>query len=1304
MGTLFIKSYIVSRILLLFFVTLRSFRLQIEIFSTFIDMYSLRRLYAAILLLCTSSIALIAQTFESEGLWYSVASEGEVMVILNPDQSKYALSDVVIPERVVFEDIEYAVTQIDDYAFQGCTDIVSLIISKSVVNIGASAFDGCTGMKFLRFADGTTPLSFENNRQFMQSPLDSLVVGRDLDYASGSRAGGYSPFASTSREFSPIKYVEFTDSVTSIPSRLFERCTTIEKVFIGQNVTSIADNLFRYCTALKVVVCKTVTPPSSRRSIITSDNSVTLYVPEGTAEAYQATTSWKDFYRILDIEYVPDFIIDGVKYSLVAKGNVGVVAINDTTKYEGNIVLPETVSCNGTTYTVTVICNGAFNDCQNLVSVQIPASVSLIEDYAFQNCSIMVDCEAVTPPVCSEKSFNEVSGRLFVPEGTHELYSSAIGWSNFTYLIDCEYIPDFNVDGIVYTLIGRNKVAVSGCDESLHHLKHISLPETVEYKGVVYQLTEIIGMSIQATFETIDIPNAVTAIRPYAFSHHEELKSIILPDSLVVLGEGAFSGCYDLSHVTIPAGVKIIERETFSSCNLDTVVVKGVEPPFVKVFAFDYDIEYATLIVPNGTFQAYMNAMHWQDFYKIEEVEGYANIFEIDGVRYKMDSYDGTTVCVVGATVKDVIIPDSVLYNKKFAVTAIADNAFAGNRFLESIVISEGVVTLGSLAFDYCDCLRSIHIPSTLVNGSFGYEYNLNFPNYGPAFRGCTGLESITVAEGHPNLDSRNNCNALIWTNKNWNGVELLMGCKNTVLFDGITQIADNAFYDTGIKEVDIPNSVTRIGSGAFQLCDSLQSVRIGSGLTQFALSNHMGNEDLREQVQRLFQGCYNLKTIVVDENNPLIDSRNNCNAIIETATNTILLGSNGTVIPESVTAVSLFSFELCSELKELYIPEGLTNISYGSFFGCNSLEKIVVSELNSVYDSRNNCNAIIETATDSLISGCMNTIIPEDVVFIGHYAFGGNHGLKSIVIPDAVHTIGQGAFTGCRNLRSITIGKGLKTLLRQAFGFFDSYIIYPRPVYRLNTIVFKGDTPPAFDNINSSGFDALSQSYIQLVVPAGTYDAYKSADVWKDFSNITEGEGVAEFEQDGICYHVVLGGNNATVMPLDLDDELNSDYRDSIVIPETVWYDNNEYVVTTIGDFAFFNCYDLNYLSIPATVNEIRRNGLATYFTYDDILVCYATTPPVYRDFSLFADATLRIPRASFDLYKKAYYWTHFWGYEEAPIEAIEDFTGIGAIDSDIPSALQNAIFDFSGRRITNTNNLAPGIYIINGKKVLIK
>lgn len=1171
MGTLLIKSYIISRILLLFFVTLRSFRLKIAIFSTFIDMYSLKRLYAAILLLCTSSIALIAQTFESDGLWYSVASEGEVMVIPNPDQSKYALSDVVIPESVVFEGIEYAVTQIDDYAFQGCTDIVSLIISKSVVNIGASAFEGCTGMKFLRFADGTTPLSFENNLQFMQSPLDSLVVGRDLDYASGSRAGGYSPFASMSREFSPIKYVEFTDSVTSIPSRLFERCTTIEKVFIGQNVTSIADNLFRYCTALKVVVCKTVTPPSSRRSIITSDNSVTLYVPEGTAEAYQATTSWKDFYRILDIEYV----------------------------------------------------------------------------------------------------------------------------------------PDFNVDGIVYTLIGRNKVAVSGCDESLHHLKHISLPETVEYKGVVYQLTEIIGMSIQATFETIDIPNAVTAIRPYAFSHHEELKSIILPDSLVVLGEGAFSGCYDLSHVTIPAGVKIIERETFSSCNLDTVVVKGVEPPFVKGPAFDsYDIEYATLIVPNGTFQAYMNAMQWQDFYKIEEVEGYANIFEIDGVRYKMDSYDGTTVCVVGATVKDVIIPDSVLYNKKFAVTAIADNAFAGNRFLESIVISEGVVTLGSLAFDYCDCLRSIHIPSTLVNGSFGYEYNLNFPNYGPAFRGCTGLESITVAEGHPNLDSRNNCNALIWTNKNWNGVELLMGCKNTVLFDGITQISDNAFYDTGIKEVDIPNSVTRIGSGAFQLCDSLQSVRIGSGLTQFALSNHMGNEDLREQVQRLFQGCYNLKTIVVDENNPLIDSRNNCNAIIETATNTILLGSNGTVIPESVTAVSLFSFELCSELKELYIPEGLTNISYGSFYGCNSLEKIVVSELNSVYDSRNNCNAIIETATDSLISGCMNTIIPEDVVFIGHYAFGGNHGLKSIVIPDAVHTIGQGAFTGCRNLRSITIGKGLKTLLRQAFGPFESYLTYPRPVYRLNTIVFKGDTPPAFDNINSSGFDALSQSYIQLVVPAGTCDAYKSADVWKDFSNITEGEGVAEFEQDGICYHVVLGGNNATVMPLDLDDEFNSDYRDSIVIPETVWYDNNEYVVTTIGDFAFFNCYDLNYLSIPATVNEIRRNGLATYFTYDDILVCYATTPPVYRDFSIYADAdaTLRIPRASFDLYEKASYWSHFWGYEEAPIEAIEDFTGIGAIDSDIPSALQNAIFDFSGRRITNTNNLAPGIYIINGKKVLIK
>jgi hypothetical protein len=147
------------------------------------------------------------------------------------------------------------------------------------------------------------------------------------------------------------------------------------------------------------------------------------------------------------------------------------------------------------------------------------------------------------------------------------------------------------------------------------------------------------------------------------------------------------------------------------------------------------------------------------------------------------------------------------------------------------------------------------------------------------------------------------------------------------------------------------------------------------------------------------------------------------------------------------------------------------------------------VDKNNTVYDSRNNCNAVIETATDILIHGCMNTMIPEDVVCIGHYAFYQCLGLEEIVIPDAVHTIGDEAFAGCNHLRTITLGNGLKSIGNYPFGN-NNY--YGRPTTTINTIVFKGSVPPAVKDLYSLGFNNILQSYIRLLAPEGSLSAYR--------------------------------------------------------------------------------------------------------------------------------------------------------------------------------------------------------------------
>jgi hypothetical protein len=135
-------------------------------------------------------------------------------------------------------------------------------------------------------------------------------------------------------------------------------------------------------------------------------------------------------------------------------------------------------------------------------------------------------------------------------------------------------------------------------------------------------------------------------------------------------------------------------------------------------------------------------------------------------------------------------------------------------------------------------------------------------------------------------------------------------------------------------------------------------------------------------------------------------------------------------IIPETVvfkkvayrvTSIGWGAFHNCSSLTSIVIPDGVTSIGEWAFKGCSSLTSVVVAEGNTMYDSREQCNAIIHTATNTLISGCQNTIIPESVKSIGDYAFYGCDSLTSIVIGNGVTSIGEAAFMGCDSLKSIT-------------------------------------------------------------------------------------------------------------------------------------------------------------------------------------------------------------------------------------------------------------------------------------------
>ena len=371
----------------------------------------------------------------------------------------------------------------------------------------------------------------------------------------------------------------------------------------------------------------------------------------------------------------------------------------------------------------------------------------------------------------------------------------------------------------------------------------------------------------------------------------------------------------------------------------------------------------------------------------------------------------GNTVFANCSSLKHITVPKGVI--------SIGEDAFRWSS-LSSIDLPEGLTYIGGCAFADCNSLKSITIPKEVTTIE------------GLPFIGCRDLETIIIESGNTQYDSRDNCNAIIQTDTN----ELIAGCKNTVIPtsvtsigraafsgcsnlksitipEGVNSISESAFSECrSLSSITIPNNVTSIANRTFEFCSNLKSISLPEGVNSIgveafngcnslesitipkslmsigkyafnscnSLSSIVIPKDVMEIQEYAFTNCGNLKNITVESDNRQYDSRNNCNAIIETSTNKLITGCKNTIIPTSVTSIGDSAFEGCSELKSINIPKKITNIGGRIFGGCSGLERITVEPDNRQYDSRNNCNAIIETGTNKLIAGCKDTIIPTDI------------------------------------------------------------------------------------------------------------------------------------------------------------------------------------------------------------------------------------------------------------------------------------------------------------------------------------
>lgn len=263
-----------------------------------------------------------------------------------------------------------------------------------------------------------------------------------------------------------------------------------------------------------------------------------------------------------------------------------------------------------------------------------------------------------------------------------------------------------------------------------------------------------------------------------------------------------------------------------------------------------------------------------------------------------------------------------------------------------------------------------------------------------------------------------------------------------------VIEIGGGAFFNCHyLQSIELPSTLSKISFLAFAKCSNLENIVFPENLKviereAFALCTSLTSLYIPENVEELgsthapnvFLACSNLKSIKVSSKNAVFDSRKNCNAIIETSTNKIITGCSTSTIVNGVEAIGYRAFKQMLDLYELKISSTVHTIEPTAFDGCPNINYITVSKHNAVYDSRENCNAIIETATNTLCIGSNKTIIPDGIDTIGACAFCGRTGLFNIAIPNSVKVIREFAFESCIYLNSIILPVELTKIYPSAF------------------------------------------------------------------------------------------------------------------------------------------------------------------------------------------------------------------------------------------------------------------------------
>ena len=1252
--------------------------------------------------------AVTSFTDEATGLKFYVDEEAPEEVSLGGANN--GVTELIVPQTVSYEGVDYTVTAVHSQAFYGNRAITAVVLPDTVTTIGEYAFQYCSNLTSVEFGKGLK------------------TIQKQAFY-----------------ECSELTGVEFVDGLTEIGEGAFQRCTALTEVRLPESLTTIGNTAFWLCTNIQHL-----TLPGSLGEInemafsdLTGLTSITLgegitTIPEFMLSNTKLTTiQLPESLETIEkcaFQYSPltEIVIPANVTSIGEQAFNGCMQLERVEIQGQNVTIGDNAfqSC----YQVTAVTagspggsiqigKGAFKSLINLETVLLPEGVTAIGPQAFNNCPKLTDLQlpdSVETIGDEAFSYNRgLTGVLELPAGLQHMGNSAFegcsGLTGITFPASLEVIGDeafAYLDSLTGELVLPTNLRQLGAQAfyNCQKLEGVTIPGGVETIGD-RAFDECRSLS------SLTISDGVGAIGDEAFAHCNQLKTLTIPGSVKTIGTSAFRDCYNLSSLTISDGVEVIGESAFENCN----PLEALDIPFsvkrigAKAFYGCYVLK--DVIIDNDVMpQLGENAFNPETSVRLRQDAAVGKTFEDGGFRYTVLTretarIDGAVDANASGTWTELIIPEQAVFEgKQYLVTAVGEDAFQNYGYLEAVqmpdtitavgmeafagsklpdlklplnletigngafrntsgyselILPDSLKTIGDSAFQYVYDYTSIILPAGLteIGAHAFYNSSLNYVAYHekmPEKIGEKAFPDQVVFE--PLLDlhvgDRFTQDGMVYeitslapaeaTLVDWQGTEDEVTVQKELYYGGraflVTAIGESAFAGSSITKITLPVGVKTIENGAFQGCQSLQTLEFtepawnesatleGIGDHAFQDCTALGTvyylpESLKEIGDYAFAGCTNMKEI-----------RFSGDAVPTLGKDALPDGILGS-LPGGASMIQSFSdgtFLYCAidgiRLAVVGVEDktiGTATLPQTAVYTNSEGKKLTYPVTGIGTNEFSNANFIRVLEGSSV----QHLIVPEGYTQIDEYGLLESETLQTLTLPDSMKEIRAGAVQNSSNLKKVVIGAGIESIGDSAFALCSS----------LSQVYIYAETPPQLSDNAFANREGGIPENLTIFVPEKYADRYKSDAQWGRY-HIVASESAAEF--DGMLFRI---WNDGTATLLGYAGNRDSE---TLTVPEQITYRGQTYSVAAIQDGAFQDTAGLKEVTIPASVASVGRLAFSGC-TDLQIVHMMSETPPHTLGADAFpADVTILVPDAGFDAYRSDEAWGQYYIRSDSYLE----------------------------------------------------